>query len=424
MTGFAIVDVETTGLFPGAHDRVVEIAIVRTDSLGQPLDEFCTLVNPQRDVGATHVHGIRARDLSNAPTFADVAGDIIERLKGAVFVAHNATFDFHFLESEFARIGVEMPEIPLVCTMRLPRRCFPSVRVRKLGEVCAALGIEHKGAHSAEGDAEATAGILKCCLDRLRDEGHCDPLSCLGIQEELPGPDAWPDIPPSCRTLSRSEARAACAQERCYIKGLVERLPDRCCNEQNVDAYLALLDRALEDRIVTADEAESLLKLALDLGLSREQAVDANKAYLRSLAVVAWEDGIITDPEREDLLEVQRLLGLADGSVEIALAQAERDRGPEEEAKAPPSEDVSGATVCFTGELCCCIDGVRATRARAESIASDHGMLVRKSVSKKLRYLVAADPHSLSTKARKAHEYGVRVIAEAVFWRMVGIQPE
>ena len=76
---FAVVDVETTGLFPRANDRVVEIAIVQLDG-GDISDEFVTLINPQRDVGPTRIHGIAARDVLNAPTFGEVAGDVVRRL--------------------------------------------------------------------------------------------------------------------------------------------------------------------------------------------------------------------------------------------------------------------------------------------------------------------------------------------------------
>src|SRR3990170_8268659 len=69
---FAVVDVETTGLYPGGHDRILEISIVRTRWTGEVLDEYVTLVNPQRDVGPTSIHGITARDVVSAPPFEEV----------------------------------------------------------------------------------------------------------------------------------------------------------------------------------------------------------------------------------------------------------------------------------------------------------------------------------------------------------------
>lgn len=78
----AVVDVETTGFAAERTDRVVEIAIVRLSQSGEVLDEFETLVNPQRDVGPTQIHGISARDVRQAPVFAEVAGDVAARLEG------------------------------------------------------------------------------------------------------------------------------------------------------------------------------------------------------------------------------------------------------------------------------------------------------------------------------------------------------
>jgi len=58
-TGFAVVDVETTGLFP-ARDRVVEVAVVHLDPDARVTGEFSTLIDPRRDVGPTRIHGISA----------------------------------------------------------------------------------------------------------------------------------------------------------------------------------------------------------------------------------------------------------------------------------------------------------------------------------------------------------------------------
>jgi len=63
-TEFAIVDVETTGLFPRMGDRIVEIAAIRATAKGEVLHEYATLVNPNRDVGPTHIHGISAQHLA------------------------------------------------------------------------------------------------------------------------------------------------------------------------------------------------------------------------------------------------------------------------------------------------------------------------------------------------------------------------
>jgi hypothetical protein len=79
-TPFSVIDQETTGLYPGGYDRVVEVAIVRTDPRGAVIDEYATLVNPRRDVGPTPVNGITAEEVLQAPVFEEIVGDVVERL--------------------------------------------------------------------------------------------------------------------------------------------------------------------------------------------------------------------------------------------------------------------------------------------------------------------------------------------------------
>ena len=109
--GFAVVDVETTGLF-FSKDRVVEIAVVRLDEDAAVVDEFSTLINPRRDVGQTRIHGIAAADVVDAPTFEEAAALIWALLAGRVLVAHNVRFDFGMLDAEFGRCGVRLPPPP------------------------------------------------------------------------------------------------------------------------------------------------------------------------------------------------------------------------------------------------------------------------------------------------------------------------
>src|SRR5690606_6198929 len=66
------IDVETTGLFPGGHDRVVELAIVRFTIDGEVLDEYETVLNPSRDLGPQRIHGLTMAELVHAPSFEDV----------------------------------------------------------------------------------------------------------------------------------------------------------------------------------------------------------------------------------------------------------------------------------------------------------------------------------------------------------------
>ena len=87
----------------------------------------------------------------------------------------------------------------------------------------------------------------------------------------------------------------------------------------------------------------------------------------------------------------------------------------------PGSETLQGKTVCFTGELTSRINGEPITRDMAEALAEKAGLFVSSNVSKKLDLLVVADPNTQSGKAKKARQYGTRIIAEPVFWQGIGV---
>ncbi|PSL55293.1 DNA polymerase-3 subunit epsilon [Saccharothrix carnea] len=157
--GYAVVDVETTGFAARGSDRVVEVAVVGLDDAGRVTDEWCTLLNPGRDLGPQHVHRIRAADVWHAPTFARAAGAIAARLAERVIVAHNLSFDARFLTAEFARAGVDLPVTGL-CTMRLADRYLPNLAGRSLRACCEAAGVVLDSAHSALHDARATARLF------------------------------------------------------------------------------------------------------------------------------------------------------------------------------------------------------------------------------------------------------------------------
>ena len=133
--GFAAIDMETTGLSPRV-DRVVEIAVIQLDRELSPCGEFATLINPGRDIGATHVHRITARDVVGAPRFEHVAPMLLDVLRGRVVVAHNVQFDVRFLHAEFARMGIGLPELPVMCTMQLAPRYLRGLPARSLAACC------------------------------------------------------------------------------------------------------------------------------------------------------------------------------------------------------------------------------------------------------------------------------------------------
>jgi DNA polymerase-3 subunit epsilon len=188
--GYAVIDFVTTGPFPGAHDRVVEVAVVHADAAGRATGEWDTLVNPGRDLGSPSAHGIRSTDARLAPTFAQIAPELLELLAGRVIVAHNAAVETRFLAAELERIGVRarLPHAAL-CTMRLARRYLPDAG-RSLAESAAAIGVALDPERRASADARATAALLGAFI-------RMDPLSVEWTSIERVDVADWPRLAPT-----------------------------------------------------------------------------------------------------------------------------------------------------------------------------------------------------------------------------------
>jgi DNA polymerase III epsilon subunit family exonuclease len=165
---FTVVDVETTGLDPFCS-RVVECAIVTCSADGEILDEWTSLIAPPVgiEIGASWLHGITRQSLAPAPSFADVAYEIAGRLRETIVVGHVVAFDLAHLRAEFHRVGIAFPDLSAatMCTREIARACL-SPGSRTLAALCARLGVARRGAHTALGDALATAALLSVFLAR------------------------------------------------------------------------------------------------------------------------------------------------------------------------------------------------------------------------------------------------------------------
>jgi DNA polymerase III subunit epsilon len=399
--GFAAVDVETTGLSPRT-DRVVEVAVIQLDGEVTPCGEFATLISPGRDIGATRIHHITARDVVGAPRFEQIAPTLLDLLRGRVIVAHNVQFDLRFLRAEFARIGIGLPELPAMCTMGLAPQYLRGLPGRSLAACCLAAGVPLEGAHAAAVDVRAVAQLL-ACYHRTYHQMPAEWGQTLAEAARTP----WPTLPPvMAQWVTREIVARSRAQEVPFLARLVQRLP-RAGTGASVEGYLAALDIVLEDRRAVAAEADSLHDLAMSLGLGADALIGAHQAYLRALAVAAWADGVITDAEYADLGEVARLLGFPASAVDAELAAALATT-PEMTVPVNVRALHVGDPVCITGDTA-------TPRDELERRAAGAGLRVTSSVSRKTRLVVAADPDSESGKARRARELGIPLIAEPVF---------
>lgn len=403
--GYAVVDTETTGIQPGYRHRIAEIAIVHLDPDGTVTGEWSTLVNPDRDLGPQAIHGIRAADVRRAPRFEHIAGDVIERLRGRIPVAHNWVFDAMHLRAEFERLDIETPlhSRAGLCTMQAATVALPGAH-RSLIECCAAAGLPEMNWHTARDDAMAAAGLLGHYLRRYPEAVRAT------VDQTHAARWMWPRLP--C-DIAPPVSRTPVGQvEPHFLARIVGRMPRD--DEPVVDAYFAMLDDALLDRRISASEADALVDLAHELGLHKTDVLGVHCSYLRELTRAAWADGVITEDERRDLDTVATLLGL-DHNLAIQFIDEERPSAQREPARAYPVEMGGlslrqGDKVVLTGAM---------TRSRDEITeqAAAAGLRITTAVSNKTRVLVAADPDSLSGKAKNARKFGVPIVSEHAFQR-------
>lgn len=153
-------DIETSG--KGVRDnRITEICIVRLNG-EKIIDKFTSLVNPQRRIPGfiTGLTGIDDDMVRKAPLFEEIAARIVEITEGAIFVAHNVTFDYTVLRSEFRYLGYDFKRKKL-CTVKLAKNLMPGKFSYSLGRLCSTLGIPLIDRHRAEGDTDATVILFQ-----------------------------------------------------------------------------------------------------------------------------------------------------------------------------------------------------------------------------------------------------------------------
>ena len=162
---YAILDIETTG-GQFNEEGITEIAIYKFDG-HEVVDQFISLVNPEKPIQpfVVKLTGINNAMLRSAPKFYEVAKRIIEMTEGCVIVAHNASFDYRILKTEFRRLGFDFKKQTL-CTVELSKKLIPEQESYSLGKLVRALGIPMADRHRANGDAMATVKLFKLLLSK------------------------------------------------------------------------------------------------------------------------------------------------------------------------------------------------------------------------------------------------------------------
>lgn len=163
MTRSVLLDTETTGLEPQLGHRIVEIAAIELINELPTGRHFQALVNPGRDIpdDATHIHGFTMADLAGKPSFAAIAPDLLNFLEDSPLIAHNAPFDFAFLNAEFMRLGLPcLDESRMVDTLALARMRFPGLP-NNLDALCRRFSVDVSGrtTHNALLDCRLLAEV-------------------------------------------------------------------------------------------------------------------------------------------------------------------------------------------------------------------------------------------------------------------------
>jgi DNA polymerase-3 subunit epsilon len=166
---FSIIDVETTGGSP-RWSRVIEIGILRVEH-GEVAAKFQSLINPGAPIPEfiTELTGITDRKVKNAPTFDEIKDEILDLLTGSIFVAHNSSFDYGFIKSEFRRVGYGFMADTL-CTVRLSRALFPEYKRHNLSELIDRFDFKTKRRHRAFDDAKVLWDFLQFLPSRFDKE--------------------------------------------------------------------------------------------------------------------------------------------------------------------------------------------------------------------------------------------------------------
>lgn len=168
-TTLSIIDLETTGL-RASSNRVIEIGLIRVID-NQVVERYQQLINPERSIPPfiqQHT-GITPAMVKDAPTFAEILPKLQSLMDGGTFVAHNASFDYSFIQAEYARHGLSY-QAPRLCTVRLSRRFFPAYRHHGLDALIHRFGLSCPARHRALDDAEVVWQFYKILTQNISPE--------------------------------------------------------------------------------------------------------------------------------------------------------------------------------------------------------------------------------------------------------------
>lgn len=212
-------DTETTGLDPATGDRVIEIAALELVGDLPTGRSYRTLIDPERDVPeeASRVHGFTAADLEGQPKFAEVVDEFLSFIGDDPLIAHNARFDFGFLNAELKRAGRKpLAMARMVDTLDMARERFPGMP-NSLDALCRRFGVDlsARTTHNALLDCKLLADVY---VELMGGRQHGLGLVADGTH----GPAVMYEAPASRRVVRVVPTQAELAAHRAFLEELKE----------------------------------------------------------------------------------------------------------------------------------------------------------------------------------------------------------
>ncbi|EFK54828.1 DNA polymerase III subunit epsilon [Corynebacterium genitalium ATCC 33030] len=425
--GFAVIDVVTTGF--GGSDRIVEVGVVLLDQQLREQGTWETLVQPNRDIATCHVHKLTATHLKNAPTWEEVAPELAQVIRGRIGVAHNASFEKRFLSKEFCRVGIatNVGEAHWVDTKDL---ATAQLGCGSLADALEAAGLTNSEPHAALPNAAATAELLRTLSGTLigvpllftgamtptnaalvtRKDLTATPPVETAETTKLNGlngtakPDETAEHTEHTEHTETAESNELGDEEN-WLARLIQSLP--AGGDTDTDQYSELLRVCLGDRHLTPAEFYGLARFAHDTGLTEEDVAKIHEEFIRQIASKAWVDGVITEREKTELCTLAEQLAVDPALVHELIATPQMDNDHDEEWV----ELIPHDRIAFTGSM-------DVSREEWRTRALSHGLTVG-GVGQNTALLVAANPDTMSRKARRARELNIPIVSELHFSRLL-----
>ena len=315
-TPLAVVDLETTGLYPGG-DRIVEVAMVRAEPDAAPRLILDTLINPRRAVSATEIHGITDDDVADAPTFDEVAPIVVSGMSAAVFASYNVYFDAKFVQAELASAGVRRFP-PYLCLMYMRPMLGLGSRC-SLSDACEAHEIAHAHTHVAAADALASARLWQFYLAKLAVAG-VETFDDLAALKSYKFTASFADSP-----IDVTVGSADWVTERLKPRrlGVVGRDADsRVDRHELLGQYWDALTAALSDFAVTSGELATLKTKQVMLAITADELRWMHaRAFAGILAHVCQDRAVTVDEvwALHNITTALRALGWAPGDMATEL---------------------------------------------------------------------------------------------------------